>query len=261
MNRRDRRRTAKLSRKLSRKRRPAAEGSANRQACSDRRPLNGVVFPNDLRADIATSVRNVEFSTGAGGLCLFRAVIGLELLRLLGIPADLTLGGMVYRAGPDPHRDVVSFCGPGNLGFFAPGHGIIGHYWIESGSDVIDFSVGDWRGSMIPALSFEPVDELGPIQWAVDPPDFLWLPRVDVDPIPGQYTPEVGRAYYTGWRGPTPAIETSLRELKTALDWELVADHFERCCQYGALRERVWAAQHGHTVIRLDETGNVCGFG
>jgi hypothetical protein len=75
------------------------------------------------------------------------------------------------------------------------------------------------------------------------------------------HTPELGKAYYTGWRGRTPAIETSLQELKTGLDWGLLAGHFERCCQYGALRERVWAAQHGHTVIRLDETGNVCGFG
>jgi hypothetical protein len=249
MNRHARRKVAKLNK-------------AKIKATSDvRKPVNGVSLRNDLRADIAKTVRNVDLINGSGGLCFFRSVIGIEFLRLLGIPATLTLGGMVYRAGPDPRRDVVAFCGPGNVGQFISGQGILGHYWIESGSDVIDFSVGDWRGDMTPDLSLEPDDQLGPIQWAVDPPDFLWLPRVDLDPTPGQYAPELGKAYYTGWRGTIPAIETSLQELKTALDWGLLADHFERCCQYGALRERIWAAQHGHTVIRLDETGNLCGFG
>jgi len=152
-----------------------------------------------------------------------------------GIPATLTLGGMVYRAGPDPHRDVVAFCGPGNVGQFVSGQGILGHYWIESGSDVIDFSVGDWRGDMTPDLSLEPDDQLGPIQWAVDPPDFLWLARVDLGPTPGQYAPELGKAYYTGWRGTIPAIETSLQELKTALDWGLLADHTRNKSLTGSL--------------------------
>ena len=114
-----------------------------------------VSLPNDLRADIAKTVRNVDLINGSGGLCFFRSLIGIEFLRLLGIPATLTLGGMVYRVGPDPRRDVVAFCGPGNVGQFISGQGILGHYWIESGSDVIDFSVGDWRGDMTPDLSFE----------------------------------------------------------------------------------------------------------
>src|SRR5437762_1443380 len=91
----------------------------------------------DLRADIAASIRGIEFSvTGddscVGGLCLYRAVTGLELLGLLCIPARLTLGGMVYRVGPDSQRDVVAYCGEGNVGRLSEA-GMLGHCWLESG--------------------------------------------------------------------------------------------------------------------------------
>jgi hypothetical protein len=250
MNRHTRRKVAKLNKVLYK----------TKVTSAVRKPVNGVSLPNDLCADIAKTVRNVQFINSSGGLCFFRSVIGIEFLRLLGIPATLTLGGRVYRVGPDPRRDVVAFCGPGNAGEFIPGQGIIGHYWIESGSDVIDFSVGDWRGDMTPDLSLEPDDHLGPIQWAVDPPDFFWLPRADLDPIPGQYTPELGNAYYTGWRGAQPSIEDNLREFKTGCDWQVITRHFEECCEGYALRERVWATQNGHTAVRLSQLHNLVGF-
>ena len=75
---------------------------------------------------------------------------------------------MVYRDGPDPERDVVLFCGPGNVGQMIDGN-LMGHYWLEHGRDIIDFSAGDWRGDIIPELeiNLDPDDpsDLGPIQW------------------------------------------------------------------------------------------------
>ena len=96
-------------------------------------------------------------------------------------------------------------------------------------------------------------DDLGPIQWTVEPPDFLWIPEAPVAPIPGPHTPEIGRAYYNGWKGPTPPVEQSLKDLKTALDWQSISRHFEMCCKFYALKERVWAAQNGHTAVRLSK--------
>ena len=134
----------------------------------DKRPARPIIFPDDLRRDIAHTVRDVEFDTHApGGLCFYRAIIGKELLRLLGITADLCLGGVVYRAGPDPERDVVSFCGPGNVGQMIDGK-LLGHYWLEHGRDIIDFSAGNWRGDMTPelAIHLDPDDpsDVEPIQ-------------------------------------------------------------------------------------------------
>jgi hypothetical protein len=43
---------------------------------------------------------------------------GWYALKLAGIEAERCIGGMIYRAGPDQMRDVVAFCGPGNVGCF-----------------------------------------------------------------------------------------------------------------------------------------------
>jgi hypothetical protein len=222
MNRKQRRASAKLDR--SRPRLPARSQS------------KAATIPDDLKADIAQSVRNIEFSGADGGTCFFRAALGMDFLRRLGIPCGIALGGMVYRAGPDPRRDVVSYCGWGNLGQIIPGKGWLGHYWVQSGTDVIDFSTGDWRSEATPDMLLDlgpmgdlvPMDDLGPIQWTVEPPNFFWVPEATVAPIVGQYTPEIGRAYYTGWRGPTPPVADNLRELTRALDWQLIVRHFDR---------------------------------
>jgi hypothetical protein len=134
---------------------------------------------------------------------------------------------------------------------------------VRSGHDVVDFSVGDWRREATPdmLLDLGPMrDDLGTIQWTVEPPDFFWLAETTVAPIAGQYTPEIGRAYYTGWRGPTPPVEDSLRELKTALDWQAITRQFEACSEQYALKERVWAAQNGHTAVRLSRLRNLVGL-
>ena len=89
------------------------------------------------------------------------------------------------------------------MGQLIPGVGWIGHYRTELHGEVVDFSCGDWRKDTTPDMMLI-ADDMGPVQWNVEPPDFLWVPEASVAPIPGQYTPEIGRAYYTGWKGPTP---------------------------------------------------------
>lgn len=216
------------------RRKAAAKCKQHRNA---QRPLQNksVVIPADLRADIAASIRGIEFSVSGGlsdGLCLYRAVIGLELLRLLDIPARLAIGGMVYRVGSDPHRDVVAFCGEDNVGRLSGDWGMLGHCWIESGEEFVDFSVGDWRGAQP-----DDVSVLGPVVWEIEPPDFFWLPRASVSPIRGQPTPELGRAYYTGWRGPPPI--SNLEEARAGIDWPLIASYFKKCGDYYGLKNRV----------------------
>ena len=44
-------------------------------------------IPDDLRADIAQSVRGIEFTGFDGGTCFFRAAIGTAFLNHIGIPA------------------------------------------------------------------------------------------------------------------------------------------------------------------------------
>ena len=210
----------------------------------DKRPARPIIFPDDLRRDIAHTVRDVEFDTHApGGLCFYRAIIGKQLLRLLGITADLCLGGVVYRAGPDPERDVVSFCGPGNVGQMIDGK-LFGHYWLEHGHDIIDFSAGNWRGDMTPelAIHLDPDDpsDVGPIQWDVEPPEYFWLPSKEARPIRGEPAPPLGRPYYTGWAGAPPSFwSTGLEEAETALDWKALAAHFRLYCQHYDLKERM----------------------
>ena len=130
----------------------------------------------------------------------------------------------------------------------------VGHYWIQSGTDVIDFSVGDWQKAMSPDLMHPALrDDLGPIQWTVEPPDFFWVPATTVTPIAGQYTPEIGRAYYTGWWGPTPPVEANYREAKATLDSPWLISFFDARCKEYALKERIWAAQHGHIFLDLSK--------
>ena len=151
------------------------------------------------------------------------------------LPVTLMLGGLVYRIGPDPARDVVAFCGPGNLGQMTANGILLGHAWLESGSDYIDFSCGDWRASMGDHLMIPNgttlqdgtivEDNLGPPQWEVSPPDYMWEPRVRVLPIPGVHTPDLGHAYYTGWTGAkVPPLDDIV------IPWNRVSQYFVEAC-------------------------------
>ena len=182
-----------------------------------------------------------------GGQCFFRAATGARLLQRLGLPADIALGGMIYRAGPDPHRDVVAFSGPGNLGMFDPQKGLLGHYWIEVGEDVIDFSAGDWPRLSLPDMTMpgyeQPENDLGDIQWEQPTPDFFWLPRTSVRPTYPRgasrqenidaYTPKLAEVWYTGFHGTRPALDMD------AMPWQFIDDHLERCCRNYRLPERL----------------------
>ena len=94
----------------------------------------------EKKAAIADVVRNFEFDFGPGGSCWYRVVSGLYLLNtVLGLRADPCFGAMLYRCGPDPIRDVVAFCGPGNAGCWAMTEGgFLGHVWIRLGDDLIE---------------------------------------------------------------------------------------------------------------------------
>jgi hypothetical protein len=225
--------------------------------------LSTTTIPDDLKGDIAQSVRSIPIEThglDVGGTCWLRAAVGFEFLRTcIGISVGLAYGGVVFRAGPDWQRDVVSYCGEGNVGQIIPGLGFSGHYWVQSANEIIDFSCGDWQRELDLSIAARP-DGLGPIEWVATPPDFIWVDKGTVAPIRGQNTPEVGKAFYGGWRGPNLPIEDNLRELKTVLDWQAITRHFEASCEHHALKERVWAAQNGHTAVRLSRLRNLVGL-
>jgi hypothetical protein len=102
-----------------------------------------LAVPVDIRDEVAREIGSVAFAWGAG-TCALRNVYAQGVIRArLGIEVPLVIGGMIYRAGPDRVRDVLAFCGPDNRMMRAPG-GIMGHWWLEAGGLVLDFSPGDW---------------------------------------------------------------------------------------------------------------------
>jgi hypothetical protein len=157
-------------------------------------------------------------------------VVALELLRFLKIPARLALGGMVYRVGPDPQRDVVAYCAEGNVGRITE-DGLRGHGWLQCGDDVVDFSVGHWR-----TTTTDDECMLGPLQWTIEPPEFFWQPSSSFAPNRGQYTPALGHAYYTGWQGPIPY--NNVDEMRLAVTGWIIR-HFAWCCKHYSLQERL----------------------
>jgi hypothetical protein len=160
-----------------------------------RRLIAQAVTPKQ-RADIARVVRSIELMAG-GGTCLFRAVLGRRVLAWLGIPSTIAVGAMLYRAGPDKIRDVVAFCGHGNLPMVTD-EGAALHYWLHCGTDLVDFSVGDWQPQAGDLVDMGPAAALGPIQWAAPPlPSFWWQSRsFFVEPWRPTGEPEIGLAWY-----------------------------------------------------------------
>jgi len=269
MNRRDRRRAEAQQRSYEAR---LGKDAKKKIAMST---TSTIVLPDDIKHDIAKTVRSIEWTVfdvdGTavdGGMCFYRAASGAVTLHLLDIWAKPALGGMVYRAGPDEYRDVVAFCGPGNVGTIKTAeHHMLGHYFVVSGDDIIDFSVGDWKETITAGKMSEVmvpgVDPLGAIQWTAPPlPEFFWAPRARFEPVPEMRTPELGQAWYTGFASPQPSdaqshFETLLKDAEPSL--KRIVPHVRRAFEHYALKKRVWAARHGHTAVRLSQLAKLIG--
>jgi hypothetical protein len=160
---------------------------------------------------ISLIVRHIRYDSleEAGGLCLYRSLVGLTALKSCGIDGSLHIGSLICRVGPDERRDIVAFCGPGNAGY---GNGY--HAWIEVADDIIDFSVGDW--SRLDPVECEiasgqtPGD---PIQWTVTLPNYWCKPRaVLVDAWRPVGTPPLRQAWYGPYNDDPIARHARVRE-------------------------------------------------
>jgi hypothetical protein len=98
--------------------RKAAERLERQRREISRPGYNPIHDPN-FQAGTAKLVRAIDFvmppEFGPGGLCMFRTIAGMEALRDCKIEAVPYFGSMLYRVGPDPYRDVIAFCGRGNV--------------------------------------------------------------------------------------------------------------------------------------------------
>lgn len=183
-----------------------------------------ITLPDDIKRDIAAVAQAVELVT-TGGICHFRAITGMFALALAGIEhrhVERSIGGVIFRAGPDERRDSVAYCGPNNVGCIIDG-AFLGHTWLRVAGELVDFSVGDWR-HQIP-LDYDWDSErlgeiarkeaaLDPVVWTVDPPSYHWGPWQDFMPPANttRCTPELGRAWYVGFHG-TDADREQLNDL------------------------------------------------
>jgi hypothetical protein len=198
-----------------------------------------IIIPDDIKEHIAATVRSYVLPFRSA--CWFRAIIGNFVLHTLGIEASVAIGSMVYRAGPDEWRDVMAYCGPGNIGHITSEGSFLGHAWLQTSTDIIDFSVSDWRNSE--GLDDDDVEalitadralrdannNLGAIQWtAPQLPEYFWRPtdsfpkwRQWCDGDKATYTPRLGECWY----GPMRAAsrDEAYRRFRMISD-ELVAD-------------------------------------
>ena len=193
--------------------------SPTARAHTKRRLAACAALPDDIKADIAASARSLNMTNGrVGGMCFWRTLVGYYALSLLRIETRISLGGLVYRVGPDERRDVIAFCGPGNVGI-ATDIGIRAHYFLTTGGgEIVDFSVGDWKRDderwRVIVKDYGDDSYLGPIQWAIDPPAFHWDDANKFRRPAGStlYTPELGQAWYTGFRGDRSGVFEAIKE-------------------------------------------------
>jgi hypothetical protein len=157
------------------------------------------------RADIARCVRSIGFDI-RGGTCAFRTMTGQIVLTSMGVRSRIVFGAMLYRTGPDPIADTVAFCGPTNRALRLADK-VLGHYWLEAGPDLIDFTVGDWRvQGDTPAGDplYDTMDgvPIPPARWTRTVPDFWWRPSIELTrpwratTTKNPKTPALGVAWY-----------------------------------------------------------------
>ncbi len=142
-----------------------------------------------FKDDIAELVRSVPraFPIGTGD-CLDRSLVGAAVLTALGLPATLKLGALLYRVGPDPVRDCISIFAPDRHSVEYRNDFCVGHFYLRSGPDLIDFSVGDFRAD---AAVIAPE-----MEWSILPPDYFWDDAAHFARDPAQEVPEIGQAWY-----------------------------------------------------------------
>jgi len=108
-----------------------------------RRLETRMIVTPDIILEIAKLVHAVKFN--ALGACLWRAHVGQMVLGDCGIESNIVAGSMLFRVGPHRLRDTVRYAMPGKIyyGNRHNGH-FMGHVWLRSGDDLVDFSVCDW---------------------------------------------------------------------------------------------------------------------
>jgi hypothetical protein len=163
-------------------------------------------IPDQLKIAIARIVRGVSYiNPTPGGNCTIRALFGRTVLQACGLRSAVIPGGMLYRCGPDPQRDTIRFCSPppDQRGGYLYGGMMVGHIWNELGDDLIDFSAGDWKAEtdIVEGSDMDLSDkELGPIQWDIPPPPFIWQGAITLKrPWRSTGEPPIGRAWYAPW--------------------------------------------------------------
>jgi hypothetical protein len=155
--------------------------------------------PDDIKTDIARAARPIKFTGAIGGDCLLRAGIGYVALGLLGFGPQFCVGSLLFRAGPDPLRDTLAFCGPGNAGQMIDDH-FIGHVWLEMDGELIDFSCGDWRHLDARAELLVVAMALPPVRWQAQPPTFIWA----CSKTGNRTAHPLGELWYGPWTGTRP---------------------------------------------------------
>jgi hypothetical protein len=201
---------------------------------------DSVIVPEDIKADIAGIIRSVDLYDGLpGGRCYFRVYCGWMVLHHLKIPVRRAIGGMAYQAGPDPLRDVVGFCGPNWNGCMMGGV-FVGHSWLISGNDLVDFSTGDWRAVSETPYYAPGTPEMDPIQWTAPPlPEYFWSDKTPFMTRGPAKELQLGQAWYTGFEGVPPDPDAGLDRylpILTPVTRTLIA-----LCQEHRLKERLFS--------------------
>jgi hypothetical protein len=193
-------------------------------------------IPVDIKVDVARVVCSVEFRDRPfeGGLCYFRAAIGFRVLRMLGWQPTATLGGVLFRAGPNPRRDVVAFCGSGNRGQMYQGR-FLGHIWLNLDDDAIDFSCHEWPQHYTPKD-----DGLGEVHWECRPPSLIWASQ-DLFKWQPDGTPAIGEVWFCPWAGDEPKFAGNRHPFENAKEMftDAVANNIERNISNFSLVERI----------------------
>jgi hypothetical protein len=194
MNRKERRRHEAMARKAT----PPVKWSPQKARKEIDAPGYSAANDPEFQKGVAEIVRHIDFGDGIGGLCLFRALAGYAAIASCDLKPVLHIGSLLCRVGPDPMRDVVAFCGPGNAGYESAEGFKAYHAWVELDDMIADFSVGDWRGinpSVVERIMGLP--DVGAIQWDISLPRHWWRPRSElIGAWQAAGTPALGEAWY-----------------------------------------------------------------